>query len=121
MSGGSYNYLCYAQSEELLTDESKQGNLQDMWERLQNLQWEEHAADTENVMRQLQIVKDQLSKLDTMMDKVREIWRAVEWKDSMDGSELFDKIKKEHEQALQLSTAWLLTLERTTHEQVHRC
>lgn len=87
MSGGSYNYLCYKDIEDLFP---WGGNLEQMADRLAGLGYAEDAAK-ETValilrMRQFQVWGD------SMIDRLGPVWKAVEWWDSCDSSE--DRVKE---------------------------
>lgn len=77
MSGGSYNYLfCHT---DRLTEH--RGDLHEMAERLNGLDWAtEAAAATRHVISLL----DQAA---AAAEKLGGVWRAVEWWDSRDWSE----------------------------------
>lgn len=82
MSGGSYNYLCHAEVDELL---SGTHHIQDMADRLAGLGYADDAAkETEELLSTLRQFQN---KIDAMKDKLTGVWREVEWWDSSDGSE----------------------------------
>jgi hypothetical protein len=83
MSGGSYNYLNSTWDlDDLL---KKRGDLEDMSARLAGLGWAEDAArETEELLvmlRQWEI------RAETRINRLRDVWKAVEWWDSNDWSE----------------------------------
>jgi hypothetical protein len=83
MSGGSYNYLCdVLDLDRLLRHEH---DLQAMAARLAGLGWAKDAArETEELLvmlRQWQV------RADVRVERLREVWKAVEWWDSCDWSE----------------------------------
>lgn len=75
MSGGSYNYLCQADHSDI---GNKTEDLQEMIERLKELGFYD-------IARESQLVLEHVKKTDPMIDKLSEIWKAVEWMDSGDG------------------------------------
>jgi hypothetical protein len=79
MSGGSYNYLCFKDGHQYL---DIPGDLEDMAARLAKLGWaEDAAAETEElllILRQCEV------RAQARIDRLRDIWHAVEWWDSQD-------------------------------------
>jgi hypothetical protein len=73
MSGGSYNYLCDAQADDVM---SRVETLREMAERLDGV-CPEAAAKTREILAIY-------VELDQRVDGLREIWKAVEWRDSCD-------------------------------------
>lgn len=83
MSGGSYNYLCDADIEDLLN--GKQVDLDEMSARLVGLGYAEDAArETEELILMLRQFK---VRADVRLRRLRDVWHAVEWWDSCDYSE----------------------------------
>lgn len=74
MSGGSYNYLCYADHSDI---GNKTEDLQEMIDRLKELCFEDIANES-------YLVLEHIKKTDKMINKLSEIWKAVEWMDSGD-------------------------------------
>lgn len=75
MSGGSYNYLCDADSGDI---GNKLDNLREMAERLEGINPDGHAAaDTREVFA---IV----AALEFAIRRLSDVWHAVEWRDSCD-------------------------------------
>lgn len=70
MSGGSYDYICF---HEFL---DKEEDLQCMADRLYELGYHDAADQTENVIAALREIDEN--------QRLRDAWRAVEWKDSGD-------------------------------------
>lgn len=82
MSGGSYDYLCVKEADDLFADASQ---LQRMADRLAGLGWAEDVAkDTYDL---LAIITTQRTRVDAAMRRLRDVFHAVEWWDSMDWSE----------------------------------
>ena len=83
MSGGSYDYLCWASELDQLLE--KQHHLSDMAERLAGLGYADDAAtETTHLllaMRQWRI------RAAAHVDRLTDVWKAVEWWDSADWSE----------------------------------
>lgn len=75
MSGGSYNYLCYADASDI---GSKLSDLDQMAARLEQIDPGGcAAADT----REVQAL---IGALDRAIGRLSDVWRAVEWRDSCD-------------------------------------
>lgn len=83
MSGGSYNYL-FAASPSLLV-EQHEDNLRRMADRLAALGYAEDAArETEEtilIIRQMEV------RLQARINRLADVWHAVEWWDSGDRGE----------------------------------
>ena len=76
VSGGSYNYLCYATTQEHIG--AREGTLRLMYNRLMELAPTSSATlDTRDLIRLL----DQAQAL---AEKLSDVWYAVEWADSSD-------------------------------------
>lgn len=90
MSGGSYNYLCFKDAEQLF---NIQGIIEDMHERLSGLGYANDAAlETEMVLDLIRLFR---SRAAYHLERLHWIWYAVEWWDSGDYSE--DDVKEEIE------------------------
>ncbi|WP_435279299.1 hypothetical protein [Streptomyces sp. 1222.5] len=88
MSGGSFNYLCHAW--DLSDIVTKQGDLQEMAEALAALGYAQDAArETEEL---LVILRQWEVRTSVRLDRLREVWKAMEWWQSCDSSE--DRFKK---------------------------
>ncbi len=84
MSGGSYNYLCFRSANELFSL-STQEDLSAMSDRLAALGYAQDAArETEEL---LAIVRQATIRLQVRIDRLSNLWRAVEWVDSGDSVE----------------------------------
>lgn len=79
MSGGSYNYLCFAVDEPGKLDD-RRDELEEMRKRLCHLGYYDLAERTQEVTRLLDEVVEKATAL-------AEVWKAVEWRDSMDWSD----------------------------------
>jgi hypothetical protein len=88
MSGGSYNYLCRALDlEDLL---KQKADLESMFERLAGLGYApEAAAETYQLLLSLRVME---SRAEVHVQRLRDLWKAVEWWDSCDWSE--DQVKE---------------------------
>lgn len=82
MSGGSYNYLCNADSQELI---EKMSDLQDMADRLAGLGYADDAA--KETLRLLLTLRQMDILSQTVAERLYYVWRSVEWWDSGDSSE----------------------------------
>jgi len=83
VSGGSYDYLCWTdQLNELL---AKEHQLEAMADRLAGLGYAEDAArETQELLLQLRQWK---IRAQTKVKHLEQVWQAVEWHDSGDGSD----------------------------------
>ena len=79
MSGGSYNYLCYADDLERLL--GKQNELERMSERLIELGYKDAAKETYQLLLKIQSFEVQA---ETIQKRLEGVWKAVEWMDSLD-------------------------------------
>jgi hypothetical protein len=87
MSGGSYDYLYAKDADELF---NYQRQLNDMIDRLAGLGYaKDAAAETDEL---LLILRQTLVRVETRMQRLRDVWRAVEMWDSCDGGE--DAVKE---------------------------
>lgn len=80
MSGGSYDYLCFAEASDVL---SKQYSLRAMADRLDEV-CPEAAAETRALFdgpRSLQ------AELEMRLARLKDLWHDVEWRDSADYGE----------------------------------
>jgi hypothetical protein len=83
MSGGSYNYLCHTYDLAGLLD--RHADLEEMSERLAGLGYAQDAArETEELLVQL---RQWRNRAEVRMERLRDVWKAVEWWDSNDYSE----------------------------------
>lgn len=87
MSGGSYDYICHKDIDELINMES---TIQDMADDLASLGYASDAAkETQSFLLSL---RQCVNRLETMKDRLRPIWKAMEWWQSGDTGE--DAFKK---------------------------
>ena len=87
MSGGSYNYLCFRDADELVEREK---DLQEMADRLAELGYADDAAkETQDILLTVRQFKN---RIQTSIDRISDVWKAVEWTDSCDSTE--NSIKK---------------------------
>lgn len=87
MSGGSHNYLCHKEAQDLL---EYRGDLDHMVESLRGYKTPRSinaAAFTETIKWRIDELIGDLNELDERIAKVNEIWRAVEWHHSGDSGE----------------------------------
>lgn len=78
MSGGSYDYLCFAELEDLF---NRKGHLSNMTDRLMELGYPQLAL--ENMEFALDLRRFKLN-FGTRQKRLREIWHTIEWLDSGD-------------------------------------
>lgn len=82
MSGGSYNYLCLKDADQIREREEE---LQWMADRLSELGYAQDAA--QETMEVLLTIRAFETRMQARIDRLRGIWRAVEWWDSGDSGE----------------------------------
>ena len=78
MSGGSFNYLCHKDVDELINNLE---TLEEMATRLIELGHTDAAKETFQVA---QILRQSLVRVDVIKERLNGVWRAVEWYDSED-------------------------------------
>jgi len=91
MSGGSFNYLCFANDvEELL---AKRSDLEQMAAQLTSFGYKDAALETESILAYLEHVERQVQ---ARLVRLQDVWKAVEWKCSGDYSldQVEEAIKK---------------------------
>lgn len=95
MSGGSYNYLCHKDFENIFDSIS---DIEDMRDALVKKGYLAAAEETEQVLVTMQSARIQIQ---TRLDRLHDIWRAIEWWESCDiGDESLEEANKEYEQQL---------------------
>ena len=94
MSGGSYNYLCYKDSYEI---HNYRQELNEMRDRLTELGYLDAAKETESVTLMLDAFE---VRLQARIDRLKDVWKAVEWCDSGDSGK--DSVKIEVEKYREL-------------------
>ena len=78
MSGGSFNYLCYKDTEDLF---NRISDLEDMRESLIKYGYEDIAKDTQ---RLIEYIKSAECVIGTLKDMLKPVFHAVEWYESAD-------------------------------------
>lgn len=78
MSGGSFNYLCYKQIEDLFTSVDE---LEDMQKALIKYGYEDIAEDTQ---RLIEYIKSAKCTVGVLKDMLQPVFHAVEWYESAD-------------------------------------
>jgi len=87
MSGGSYDYLCWKDADQLINSTD---TIQEMADRLAGLGYAEHAAyETQQI---LLTIRQFRNRIEAMRDKLMPVWHAIEWWDSCDWGE--DQVKE---------------------------
>jgi len=82
MSGGSYDYLYSRDSDELF---GYSGVLEEMADRLAKLGYADAAAqETLWILLEMRAFQN---RINTVKDRLRDVWQAVEWWDSCDSNE----------------------------------
>ena len=80
MSGGSYNYLCCKDPEELLHGNNI-GYLEDMCELLLKLGYDDVARD---MQRLVEYCKTAYNRMDVLSHQLNDVMHAIEWYESGD-------------------------------------
>jgi hypothetical protein len=78
MSGGSHNYLCYKDSDNI-TDHIN--DIEGMRDRLTELGFIDAAKETEELIC---IINAYKVRMETRIDRLNKVWKSVEWYDSSD-------------------------------------
>ncbi len=87
MSGGSFNYLCFAMPSDLF---EKRGDLKDMVDELSGRGYIDAAQETETIS----LILDHFQVLmQARLDRLCDVWQAVEWHVSGDYSK--DQVETE--------------------------
>ena len=81
MSGGSYNYFCFATAEGI---HAKVEDLSRMRDRLVALGYMDAAKETESLIL---IIQQSEVRIDAHIERLGRVWRSVEWFDSGDYGE----------------------------------
>ena len=82
MSGGSFNYLCFKDNEDLFA-QTNLNEMDNMASRLVELGFEDAAKETLNLKYTIQ---QSLIRSQVMKERLEGVWKAVEWYDSSDSS-----------------------------------
>lgn len=91
MSGGSFNYLCYKQIEDLFTSVDE---LEDMQKALIKYGYEDIAEDTQ---RLIEYIKSAKCTIGVLKDMLQPVFHAVEWYESADyGKETMIEVLEEY-------------------------
>lgn len=80
MSGGSHNYLCYVEVQELLSS-TRIADMEEVEQRLIQLGYVDVAKD---VRRLIEYCKSAEIRIGVLFEQLDEVFRAVEWYDSAD-------------------------------------
>lgn len=83
MSGGSFNYLCYKDNEDLLSS-SVLEDLASMVEALYVEGFDVEARETQCVIGRIEYIKQVIEGIGS--DEIRKVWKAMEWFRSCDWS-----------------------------------
>lgn len=80
MSGGSHNYLCFKDDEDLFAYGAL-NDMENMASRLIELGFEDAAKETLNLKYTIQ---QALVRSKVMKNRLQDVWKSVEWYDSAD-------------------------------------
>lgn len=78
MSGGSYNYLCYKEYNEISNNTQ---DISKMRDRLMELGFKDVAKETESFLLMIDSFE---VRVNARLERLQGIWKAVEWMDSGD-------------------------------------
>jgi hypothetical protein len=78
MSGGSYNYLCHKEANEL---ENHLDDVESMRDRLIELGHLDIAQETESLILTIKAFK---VRINARLSRLQDVWKEVEWYDSGD-------------------------------------
>ena len=78
MSGGSHNYLCYAEIPEII---SRTSDMESMEQSLLSLGYTDIAKDVRRMIEYCLSVENRISVL---FEQLEDVFRAIEWYDSAD-------------------------------------
>jgi hypothetical protein len=78
MSGGSFNYLCFADTDEI---SNRISDMEDMRNALAGYGVEDFAKITQDFILE---IRRQEAVRTSYLDKLERVWKAVEWKNSLD-------------------------------------
>lgn len=74
MSGGSHNYICHCEAQELI---GREEDLREMSDDLAALGYcKDAAAETEEI---LILVRQFENRINTRLERLSPVWRALEW------------------------------------------
>lgn len=82
MSGGSYNYLCFKDADDI---QQASDSLNQMCDRLSRLPYAEDVA--KETMWVILEMRAHRVRVQAAIDRLSGVWKAVEWWDSCDSSE----------------------------------
>lgn len=94
MSGGSYNYLCYKESDRI---SEAANDIEEMFNRLSELDMPVAAQQTYLILTEIRKFNN---KMDVLLKDIQGMWKAVEWCDSADTS--IESVQKEYKKYLTL-------------------
>ena len=83
MSGGSYDYLCYSEFPDYMSD----NRINDMEQVEKRLIEKEYSDIAEDVRRLIEYSLSAKNRLGVLFDKLSPVFHAIEWYDSGDISE----------------------------------
>lgn len=82
MSGGSFNYLCHRDIEEMLT--WSDDDLDGMIDELRHRGYDKAADDSEAFKQRITELRNTIAQMECEIASLRDVWRAVEWRCSSD-------------------------------------
>lgn len=85
MSGGSYNYLYRKSVEEITASHGGISDLEEMANRLAELGYGSDAARETQAL--LLDIRAFMNRSETIVNRLEQVWKTVEWLDSGDGGQ----------------------------------
>lgn len=82
MSGGSYDYLCYKEADDIINSTNE---LQQMADRLAGLGYADDAA--KETQQLLLTIRQYKNRINSSIQRLQGVWHAIEWWDSCDSGE----------------------------------
>jgi hypothetical protein len=73
MSGGSFNYVCFAESYNIF---EKRNNIADMRDKLIEFGYKDAARETESLLLLMDSFE---TRVDAHLERLKEVWHSVEW------------------------------------------
>lgn len=73
MSGGSFNYLCFAESYNIF---EKRSDIADMRDKLIEFGYKDAAKETESLLLMMDAFE---VRVDARLERLKNVWQSVEW------------------------------------------
>lgn len=94
MSGGSWSYLYSKELSELLDHEDL---IEAIGRRISEVETNDAVSPASDTFKLLEIISDFKIEMEKLLEKLRPVWKAVEWVDSFDsGPDALDEALKKY-------------------------